>query len=89
VAAASLASAGRTALMNVASGAGGALAALFRTVPELRRDRALHPPGVSAAAVVRTTGRADVGPLPGSRQYGFVARLREPSYRSAGSVRPL
>jgi hypothetical protein len=26
--------------------------------------------------------------LPGTRQYGFVARLREPSYRAARSVPP-
>lgn len=61
MAAASLASAGRTALLDVASAAGGALAALFRAVGELRRDRALHPRGVSAAALVRTTGRAASG----------------------------
>jgi hypothetical protein len=34
---------------------------VFRAVGALRRDRALHPRGVSAAAVVRTTGRAASG----------------------------
>ncbi len=53
--------AGRVALLSLATVAGGALAAVFRALAKLRRDRPLHPRGATVAAVVTITGRAGSG----------------------------
>ena len=51
----------RTVAAASASMAGAGLAAVFRAVAALRRDRPLHPRGVSLAAVAEIRGTADTG----------------------------
>jgi len=51
----------RAALLSLGSGAGALLAGVFRVVGTLRRDRPLHPRGVTVGAVVSTTGQAATG----------------------------